>query len=350
MLSFEDFVFADTSEDIEGSGNFSYLNSNCRIFAGYHTIIVRPTNGINCRFLAYLLDSMAYRHQIRRRVKGVKVYSITKGILKATTIWMPLAAEQIAIANYLDKKTGWIDDAISIKEKQITLLKERKQIIIQKAVTQGLNPNVPMKGSGVGRIGLIPAHWEVKRAKFLFNEIDDRSVDGNEELLSVSHLTGVTPRAEKNVTMIAEDYSGSKTCKKDDLVINIMWAWMGAMGVSDRSGIVSSAYSVYRQKHPNTFNPVYLEWLLKTTGYIELYNKVSTGLHSSRLRFYSNMFFDMEIGFPTRIEQDLIIRHVECQTMQIDKAIEIQQAQIETLKEYKATLINSAVTGKIKVV
>lgn len=257
---------------------------------------------------------------------------------------------QSRIADFLDEKNELIDEAIVIKERQIELLKERKQIVIQKAVTQGLDANVPMKDSGVDWIGKIPEHWEIKRAKYLFNEIDDRSVDGKEELLSVSHLTGVTPRSEKNVTMVAEDYSGSKTCKKNDLIVNVMWAWMGAMGVSDRPGIVSSAYSVYRQKQLETFNPVFLEWLLKTTGYIELYNRVSTGLHSSRLRFYSNMFFDMEIGFPSRSEQDLIINFVEKQAIKIDETIKLQQAQIEKLKEYKTTIINSAVTGKIKVV
>ncbi|WP_413692083.1 restriction endonuclease subunit S [Psychromonas sp. KJ10-2] len=149
--------------------------------------------------------------------------------------------------------------------------------------------------------------------------------------------------------MIAEDYSGSKTCQKNDLVMNIMWAWMGAMGVSDRPGIVSSAYSIFRQTPLETFNPIYLEWLMKTVGYIEHYNKVSTGLHSSRLRFYSRMFFDMEIGYPSRNEQDEIVTHIEKQSFKIDEAVELQKKQIEKLKEYKTTLINSAVTGKIKV-
>lgn len=163
-------------------------------------------------------------------------------------------------------------------------------------------------------------------------------------------MTGITPRSEKNVTMfMAEDYTGSKTCQKDDLVFNIMWTWMGALGVSDRPGIVSSSYGVFRQKDKNTFNPNFLEHLLKTTKYIEHYNRVSTGLHSSRLRFYPHMFFDMEVGFPDREEQDRIVAHIQTQSTKIDKAITLQQQQIEKLKEYKATLINSAVTGKFKV-
>jgi len=128
-----------------------------------------------------------------------------------------------------------------------------------------------------------------------------------------------------------------------------MWAWMGALGVSDRPGIVSSSYGIFRQQKDGQFNPNYLEFLLKTTKYIEHYNKVSTGLHSSRLRFYGHMFLNMEIGFPDRQEQDQIVSNIQTQSIKIDKAIAIQEQMIEKLKEYKTTLVNSAVTGKIKV-
>lgn len=265
-------------------------------------------------------------------------------------IALPPQNEQLAIVSFLDQKTSEIDQAIAIKEQQITLLNERKQIVIQQAVTQGFDPNVPMKDSGVEWIGQIPEHWNVVRAKYLFKEVEERSVLGNEELLSVSHLTGVTPRCEKNVSMfMAEDYSGSKVCKKHDLVMNIMWAWMGALGVSNYDGIVSPAYGVYRQKVTNTFNSEYLEYLLKTTKYIEHYNRVSTGLHSSRLRFYGHMFFNMKLGFPCLDEQNEIVASIKNQTSKIELTVENLTNQIEKLKEYKTTLINDAVTGKIKV-
>ncbi|RYU65618.1 restriction endonuclease subunit S [Aliivibrio finisterrensis] len=311
--------------------------------------VLSPRLELNSKYFARFIKSNAFTQQVDDIAKGMSYPAINSSELSNMYVVIAPESSQVAIANFLDKKTAQIDEAVAIKQQQIELLKERKQIIIQQAVTQGLAPNVPMKDSGVDWIGRIPKHWEVKRAKYLFDEIDERSVNGDEELLSVSHITGVTPRSEKNVTMIAEDYSGSKTCKKNDLVMNIMWAWMGALGVSERPGIVSSAYSIFRQKPLNIFNPVYLEWLLKTVGYIEHYNKVSTGLHSSRLRFYSRMFFDMEIGFPCRNEQDQIVAHVEVQSNKIDQAVKLQLQQIEKLKEYKTILINSAVTGKIKV-
>ena len=283
-------------------------------------------------------------------ITGAAQPKLSRENLGGIRLPIPPINEQLKIAKFLEQKTSEIDQAIAIKEQQIALLNERKQIVIQKAVTQGLDPNVPMKDSGVEWIGQIPEHWNVIRAKYLFKEVEERSVLGNEELLSVSHLTGVTPRSEKNVSMfMAEDYSGSKVCKRHDLVMNIMWAWMGALGVSDYDGIVSPAYGVYRQKIANTFNSEYLEYLLKTTKYIEHYNRVSTGLHSSRLRFYGHMFFNMKLGFPCLDEQSEIIVRIKNQTSKIELAVENLANQFEKLKEYKTTLINDAVTGKIKV-
>lgn len=307
---------------------------------------------IHPEFFNWAIRSKLYVSFFGSASDGVRIgqWDLSKSRMKVIPFILPSMEEQGVIANFLERRITQINDAITIKEQQISLLKERKQIIIQKAVTQGLNPNAPMRDSGMDWIGQIPEHWEIKRAKYLFNEIDERSGNGDEELLSVSHMTGVTPRSEKNVNMfMAEDYSGSKLCRENDLVMNIMWAWMGALGVSDRVGIVSPSYGVYRQKVKNTFNPKYLEYLLKTTGYIEHYNKVSTGLHSSRLRFYGHMFFDTKMGFAPFEEQEEIIEHLSKKTADIDKAIDVQEAQIEKLKEYKTTLINSAVTGKIKV-
>jgi type I restriction enzyme S subunit len=275
-------------------------------------------------FLHYLYRTNLYLDEFARRSKGIvpsrwRMY--TEDFGQVLTVCPPLF-EQISIANFLDCKTTQIDQVIAQKEKQIELLKERRQVLIHKAVTRGLNPDVALKDSGVEWIGAIPAHWEVKSAKYLFDEIDDRSKTGNEELLSVSHLTGVTPRSEKNVTMFeAEDYTGSKLCKKGDLVYNIMWAWMGALGVSDRTGIVSPSYAVYRQKNKSSFDSLFLEYILKDVDYVAQYNRVSTGLHTSRLRFYSNMFFSMKIGFPPKAEQDQIIIHLNKVNLKIFKTI-----------------------------
>lgn len=341
-----DFVFC--LFDVEETPRTIGLSSLHGMITGAYTVF-RPRRKFDEEYLQYLYLSLDSGKRLRFLYKGLR-NTIPKDVFLAFKSLNPPIQEQKLIARFLSVKTAQIDQAIQTKERQIELLKERKQILIQQAVTRGLNPRAPMRNSDIEWIGEIPSHWSIKRAKYIFREVDERSPDGQQELLSVSHLTGVTPRSEKNVTMfMSEDYTGSKTCQKDDLIFNIMWAWMGALGVSDRAGIVSSAYGVYRQLNHGTLNPQYLEMLLKTTTYIAHYNKVSTGLHSSRLRFYGHMFMSMEIGFPNREEQDAIVAHLDLESEKLNKALDLLEQQITKLKEYKVTLINSAVTGKIKV-
>lgn len=340
-----DFVINSRS-DRKGSSGVALEDGSVSLI----NIVMEPQN-VYPPFCNYLLKGNAFIEEFYRNGHGIvaDLWTTRYDEMKNIKIGMPSEDEQTAIADFLDEKVGKVDEAIAQKEHLIELLNERKQIIIQNAVTKGLNPNAPMKDSGIEWIGQIPEHWEVKRAKFLFSESDARSLEGNEELLSVSHMTGVTPRSEKNVNMfLAEDYSGSKICKQGDLVFNIMWAWMGALGVSPTHGIVSPAYGVFSQKN-ETFHPVYLEWLLKSLKYLEYYNKVSTGLHSSRLRFYPHMFFNMFMGYPAFTEQQEIVSQVQSQSLKIENVITQAEQSIEKLKEYKATLINSAVTGKIDV-
>lgn len=131
-----DFVFADTSEDVKGSGNFTYLNSNLPVFAGYHTIVARPNlRKVLPRFLAYVFDSNAHRNQIRAMVKGVKVFSITQAFLKNTFSWLPSKKEQTAIAEYLDQETAKIDRLCETVNQTIGRLKEYRTALITQAVT-----------------------------------------------------------------------------------------------------------------------------------------------------------------------------------------------------------------------
>ncbi len=113
-------------------------------------------------------------------------------------------------------------------------------LVLRAKMPNKLAPYSEYKDSGVSWLGKIPAHWPEKRAKYYLKEIDERTKTGKEEMLSVSHITGVTPRSQKNVTMfMSESNVGQKFCKPGDLVINTMWAWMSALGVSNDSGIVS---------------------------------------------------------------------------------------------------------------
>ncbi|TPU91431.1 restriction endonuclease subunit S, partial [Acinetobacter baumannii] len=135
LLNEGDFIFADTSEDLEGSGNFSYLNQKSTVFAGYHTIIARPKSGLNHRYLAYMFDSNAYRGQVRTEMKGVKVYSVSQGVLKSRLAWLPPIEEQDQIVKLLDEKTSKIDTLIAKQRELIAKLKNYRTSIISHAVT-----------------------------------------------------------------------------------------------------------------------------------------------------------------------------------------------------------------------
>ena len=194
-------------------------------------------------------------------------------------------------------------------------------------------------------IETIPSHWDVLRAKTIFKSIDERSKEGTEELLSVSHLTGVTPRSEKNVTMfMAESYAGYKLCYPGDLVINSIWAWMSALGFSEYHGIISTVYSVYRLRNPAVFNYRYLDFLLRSELYACEYLVRSKGVWTSRLLLSDDAFFNIPIIVPPRREQDAIVAFLDEKLANIDRYIAAKQRLIDLLNEQKAAIINRAVT------
>ena len=191
----------------------------------------------------------------------------------------------------------------------------------------------------------VPQHWNEQRAKTFFREVDERSRTGQEELLSVSHLTGVTPRSQKNVTMFkAASYVGSKLCRPGDIVINTLWAWMAALGASRHTGIVSPAYGVYRPHRADSFNPAYLDYLLRTRAYTAEYIGRSTGIRASRLRLYPNQFLDIALLQPPRPEQDQIVAYLRAQDAHIARFIKAKRDLIGLLTEQKLRIIDHAVT------
>lgn len=262
----------------------------------------------------------------------------------------PPPAEQASIVRFLDWANGRLDRAIRAKRKVIALLNEQKQAIIHSAVTRGLDPSVPLKPSGIPWLGDIPRHWKVMRAKYLYREVDERSVDGSEELLSVSHITGVTPRSQKNITMFkAASYSGHKLCQPGDLVVNTMWAWMGALGVSTYAGIISPAYAVYRPRRTKNIVGIYIDGLLRSRPYVSNIICRSTGLRASRLRLYPEEFFRLPIIQPPADEQQRIVETIQGGCSGLDTAISRLEREIELLREYRTRLGADVVTGKLDV-
>lgn len=195
------------------------------------------------------------------------------------------------------------------------------------------------KPSGLDWLGDIPSHWSLKKSKFLWREKEDRSLLGDEELLSVSQYSGVVPRTEDSRSESLEDY---KRCEPNDLVINIMLAWMSGLGISKYSGIVSPAYCVYRQLEDH--NPAYFDYQYRTPQYLAEFARRSKGIVPSRWRMYTEDFGQVLSLLPSRGEQDRIVEFLDQKTAEIDAAIAKKERLIELLLEQKSILINEAVT------
>ena len=203
------------------------------------------------------------------------------------------------------------------------------------------------KNTGIEWMPQIPEHWKVVRIKNLFLEIDERSETGNEELLSVSHYTGVTLKKENlenesDHLTNAESLEGYKRVKKNDLIINIMLAWNGSLGISPFDGITSPAYCVYRIKEDN--NPKYFGYLFSTTLFKSEFRKHSTGIIDSRLRLYSDKFYNICSFVPPLAEQSSIVACIKTKEEKINRFIQKKQRLIELLKEQRQSIINEAVT------
>jgi len=205
------------------------------------------------------------------------------------------------------------------------------------------------KNSGVEWLGEIPEHWGTIRIKNLFKEINERSFDGSEDLLSVSQYTGVTNKSERleegGMLTNASTLEGYKKVSEGDLVSNIMLAWNGSLGFSPFNGITSPAYSIYRLKS-NDFKG-YFHYLLRTDLYKSEFKRNSSGVIESRLRLYTDDFFRIEAIRPPLEEQTAIAKFLDDKTAKIEQAIAQKEKQIELLKERRQILIHKAVTKGI---
>lgn len=192
--------------------------------------------------------------------------------------------------------------------------------------------------------GKTPDGWQIKRNKEIFAEVSTPSKTGEETLLTVSHITGVTPRSEKNVNMfMAENMTGYKQCKPGDLIINTMWAWMGALGTSKYAGICSPAYGVYRPRRGVDYHAGYFDYLFRTPNAIMEMTRYSKGIVSSRLRLYPKDFYQIETCLPPFAEQKAIADYLDKQTSLLDRRIILLNNKIEKYQELKKALTNAVI-------
>lgn len=332
-----DFIFADTSEDLEGCGNCVYVDRNMELYAGYHSVTAKPKVQYDNKFLAYYFLTPCWRSQIRSRVTGIKVYSISQSIINKTYIFVPPLSIQQKIADYLDKICGEVDELVAIQETMIEELKAYKQSVITEAVTKGLNPNVPMRNSGIDWIGNIPKHWQMKRLKFMCEiqtgnqDTQDAEQDGEYPFYvrspKVEHSNKYSFEGEG--ILMAGDGAGAG---------RVFHHAFGKYAVHQR---------VYRLSSFDDIDTTFLfHYISNLFCKVMDMGSAQSTVPSVRLPMLQNFV----VCIPSIEEQQHIATYLDTQCSEIDALIALKQAKIEELKEYKKSVIYEYVTGKKEVV
>ena len=309
--------------------------------------VLSPRNEMNPIYYSWLFHSSEFADEFYRWGHGIvdDLWTTRWQEMRNISIPVPPLSIQHQIAAYLDQKCTQIDALIANQQKQIERLKAYKQSLITETVTKGLNPDVPMKDSGVEWIGEIPKDWEVIRVKNLLNERKERSLTGEEEPLSMSQKVGLVPtKILDMIPNMASSFVGAKIVYINDLVFNKLKAHLGVFSVSMYNGLVSPDYAVYYST--GKANLKYLEYLFKTPQCISEFRKRSTGIAAGLTRLYTDGLFAIECPYPSFNEQQAIVSYLDQKCTQIDKLISIKQKKIEKLQQYKKSLIYEYVTGK----
>lgn len=303
--------------------------------------VLRATKGTDAGFLYRVVQSNPFVEQVVTQSTGVSYPAINPSTLSNIKIPLPDIDAQKAIARFLDRETARIDQLIKRRSRFAELVLERRLAVISNVIT-GTSDNALW-------LQAVPEGWKVERAKVHFRESQKRSATGEEELLTVSHITGVTKRSEKDVYMfMAESNEGHKLVAPSDLIINTMWAWMGAMGVSSEHGLISPSYGVYTPVS-DALQPAFVDLMVRSKPFVAEATRRSKGIHSSRLRLYPDAFLDMRLPIPPLETQDALLKEISARMQREDELLR-NNAQAETLlREFRSALITSAVTGQIDV-
>jgi len=269
---------------------------------------------------------------------------VSRDDLRSLRLPYPNLPEQTAITTFLDRKIALIDQAIGIKEKLIVLLKERRQILIHKAVTRGINPKVKLKDSGVRWIGDIPVNWEVKRLKYIANLISIKMASKANPLSyigmeNIESWTGIFIATETETEGLASYFN------KGDILFGKLRPYLAKVYLAKKEGICSTEFLIYRASD-NIYN-WYLNLLMRSFEFIKLIDSSTYG--SKMPRANSDFIGNQLIPIPSKTEQISIFEYIDEVSLKIASAISLKQKEIEKLQEYKGSLINNAVTGKIKV-
>jgi type I restriction enzyme S subunit len=355
-----DFIFADTSEDLDGCGNCVYIDTQSLLYAGYHSIIARSHhNDDNNKYLAYLFKTPCWRSQIRSSVNGVKVFSITQNTLAESKVILPSSEEQQIIASYLDYKVEQIDRVIAEKEQMLEDLKAYRSSIISEAVTRGLDKNAKMKKSSIVGLDNIPEKWKVMKTLYCLSmPITDGPhttpdlYDSGIPFISaeaVSCGNGKIDFSHKRGYISQEFYD--ECCKKyipqrNDIYMIKSGATTGKVAIVDTDDIFTiwSPLAVFRCNE-EVMLPSYMFFLLQSPLY---QSQVEMGWSfGTQQNIGMRTLEKIMIPVPPIEEQKEIAHYVDTKISATESSFSAITAQIEDLNCYKSSVISEAVTGKI---
>lgn len=300
-----------------------------------------------------IYDKRYVRYSLQRSIEAEKV-DVVMLATWSVSLWneqrvpIPPLSEQKAIADFLDAKCGEIDGLLSDLDAEVKTLAEYKKSLIAETVTRGLNPNAPMKQSGIPWADTIPAHWAIDKGKFRFELRRTKGNTRNLVLLSPTQKYGVIPQSQlEGVVLVKEntDLNSFRTIHKGDFCISLR-SFQGGFEYSNYEGVVSPAYQVFYPIKPIADG--YYKYIFKSDGFISYINTFSMSLRDGKNIAFED-FGNSNIPVPPMEEQVAIADFLDTKCAAIDQAITDKTTQIETLKAYKASLIYEYVTGKKQV-
>jgi len=308
----------------------------------------------------FFVDSSTTRHHLRWTYWLLQTLRLDEGTDEAAVpglnretaysrdVLVPPLAQQRAIADYLDRETARLDALVAAKERVLGLLAEKRRALITRAVTRGLDPRAPLRDSGISWLGEIPAHWETRRAAWLFRERDERG-ETELPLLVVSINAGVVLRefSDERIESTAEDFNTYKVARRGDVAFNKMRMWQGAVGVAPQDGLVSPDYVV--AEPAGAFSPEFAGLLFRTQMFSAECARRSHGIVWDRLRLYWEGFREIELPLPSAGAQCEIVALIAREAAKLDAVRLATERSLALLKERRAALIAAAVTGQLDV-
>lgn len=307
-------------------------------------VVLRPFETTYAPYFCYLFKAMDSQKLFHGLGTGIRL-TLSFDELKKQLIPIPPIEEQKRIDAYLDKKITLIESCKCQRKRELQTLNELKQAEIASVVTRGLNPNVPMKDSGIFWQPLIPDNWTVTKLKHVLSKLD-RPRQPDDELLVCSNSGEVKKRGDSKLGLVADSNEIYQGVTRGDLLIHGMDTWHGAIAVSNYDGMCTPVVHVC----DSTQNKKYIALYLRNMAYQKVFKLISNGVRQNTSDFRSwGKVGTILIPIPPIEEQDAIVKYIESKNSKIDKMIDALTAEIERLTEYKQRLISDVVTGQVDV-